>query len=95
VHAERVTHQVRIVIEGRVQGVGFRYFVQRRARSLRLTGRVWNRPDGRVEVDAEGERASLEALVDEVRRGPVAAEVSEAHTVWNEGPQRYEEFRTQ
>ena len=58
-------------VHGRVQGVGFRWFVQRVAQRLGLVGYARNMPDGRrVEVVAEGTRAGLEALLDELRRGP-------------------------
>jgi acylphosphatase len=67
---------VRFVVSGRVQGVGFRWFVLRSARSLGLTGYVSNLPDGHVEVVAagtEGQIAELEALL---RKGPPAARVT-------------------
>ncbi|MBI3971704.1 MAG: acylphosphatase [Chloroflexi bacterium] len=63
-------------VHGRVQGVGFRYFVQTEARRLRLSGYVRNCPNGRrVEVVAEGDRPSLERLVGAVRQGPPGAYV--------------------
>ena len=49
----------RFVVTGRVQGVGFRYFVRTLARELRLAGRVWNRPDGAVEIEAAGPEPAL------------------------------------
>jgi acylphosphatase len=58
------------VVEGNVQGVGFRYFVQEKASSLFLTGWVRNRWDGTVEVTAEGERRDLENLLRALQRGP-------------------------
>jgi acylphosphatase len=67
----------RYLISGMVQGVGFRYFAQRAARRLDLTGYVRNLRDGRVEVLATGEEKSLEALRTELLRGPRMAEVSE------------------
>lgn len=62
-------------IEGRVQGVGFRWSTVRAARRLGLHGRVWNRPDGAVEVHAGGETEALEALEEWLRAGPPAARV--------------------
>ena len=47
------------LVNGKVQGVGFRYFVCRQARGLNLSGWVRNRPDGKVEVLAEGEQSEL------------------------------------
>jgi acylphosphatase len=71
------------VIRGDVQGVGFRYFVMRQARSLDLRGWVRNREDGSVEMVAEGERADLERLLDDVRRGPSQARVGDVRVDWS------------
>ena len=49
----------RFVVTGRVQGVGFRFFVRALARELKLAGRVWNRPDGAVEIEAAGPEPTL------------------------------------
>lgn len=65
-----------IIITGRVQGVGFRYHTQRTAQALGLKGWVRNRPDGAVEVWAEGEESALEGLLDWLRHGPPTARVS-------------------
>lgn len=54
-------------VHGRVQGVGFRYWVQGRAREVGVTGWARNLPDGRVQVVAEGSRAACEALLAAVR----------------------------
>jgi len=59
-----------------VQGVGFRYFVHRAARQLRLTGYTRNLRDGRVEVYAIGAADSLGELRRELERGPGASRVS-------------------
>ncbi len=63
-------------ISGRVQGVGFRYFVVRAARELGLTGWVRNRHDGSVEAMVAGEAAAVDALIDSARRGPAQAMVT-------------------
>lgn len=76
--------RLRASVAGRVQGVGFRYFVLERARALSLTGYVRNEYDGSVEVVAEGPRRSLEELVDELRVGPRSASVREVVTDWSE-----------
>ena len=70
------------IVDGIVQGVNFRYYTQERARSLRLTGWVRNRADGSVEVLAEGPRASLDQLLEFLRRGPPAASVTEVKEEW-------------
>jgi acylphosphatase len=84
--------RVRIVVQGRVQGVGFRSFVWMRARQLGLAGEVRNRPDGRVEVVAEGERTHLDELLRVLWTGPPAARVSDVTAAWDEGRARYEGF---
>ena len=72
-------------VEGRVQGVGFRYFVQETAMSLGVSGWVRNRWDGSVEVLAEGERATLEQLLTALQRGPRMSFVSNVQVAWGDG----------
>ena len=66
----------RLRVEGRVQGVGFRAWTAWRARDLGLRGWVRNRPDGSVELEAEGRPAELSRLREDVRHGPPGARVS-------------------
>jgi acylphosphatase len=69
---------MRAIVRGRVQGVGFRYFVLRRAEALGLRGWVRNLPDGRqVEIEAEGAEEAVESLLAAVRQGPLGARVDE------------------
>lgn len=63
------------IVSGHVQGVGFRFFVNRAAAIEGLHGWVRNLPDGSVEIQAEGEAAALERFERSVRRGPAAARV--------------------
>jgi len=63
-------------VRGRVQGVGFRYFAQRAASGLGLTGYARNVDDGRVEVYAAGPAAKLDELAGLLHRGPRMAEVT-------------------
>ena len=72
------------LVEGRVQGVGFRFFVRDRAHSLGLSGTVRNLPGGSVRVEAEGSRESLEALIQELNQGPPAARVERVGVEWHE-----------
>lgn len=65
----------RYLITGRVQGVGFRYFVLRRAQELGLAGWVRNRPGGAVEVEAWGGEAVLSVLESHLGTGPRSARV--------------------
>jgi acylphosphatase len=67
----------RYIISGRVQGVGFRYFVQETASREGLHGWVRNRPDGRVEAAAEGEAESVERFEAALRHGPPGARVEQ------------------
>ncbi len=60
----------RFVVHGRVQGVGFRYFVQNEAVQLGLSGYVKNRADGTVEVCASGDREQVEDLKGRIAEGP-------------------------
>ena len=68
--------RLHVVVRGRVQGVGFRWFVREQARRLDLAGWVKNRDDGGVEVVAAGSGAAVEKLRDHLRRGPEGAVVA-------------------
>jgi acylphosphatase len=65
----------RYLVAGRVQGVGYRYFVMREAESLGVTGYARNLSDGRVEVVAEGSGEVLDAFEARLREGPAFANV--------------------
>jgi acylphosphatase len=58
-----------IVLSGRVQGVGFRYFVQQKANECQITGWVKNLPNGKVEIEAEGEEQDIHCFVDYLKIG--------------------------
>lgn len=73
---ERVAFQV----DGRVQGVGFRWFVVRNAERLGLSGWVRNRDDGAVEGEAQGASAALADFLAAIGRGPSLARVGEVRT---------------
>jgi acylphosphatase len=70
------------VVRGRVQGVGFRWYVTSVARTLPITGWVANEPDGSVRCIAEGARDDLEQLLDELREGPPGAVVRSVDVAW-------------
>jgi len=70
------TKAKRFYVSGIVQGVGFRYFVERAARHLKLAGYVRNLSDGRVEAYAIGSVESLTSLRMSLERGPMSASVS-------------------
>lgn len=65
----------RFLVRGRVQGVGFRWFVEREAHTLGIAGWVRNNHDGSVEVLAQGTRDQLSGLHSRLREGPRAARV--------------------
>ena len=70
----------RVVVRGRVQGVGFRVSAERRAESLGVSGWVRNRPDGAVEAEVEGRPGDVDALVSWLARGPRGARVDAVET---------------
>jgi len=80
-------------IEGRVQGVGFRAFVQREALKLGLTGWVRNRWDGSVETLVEGDQGDLEGFLLVLRRGPAASNVSNIRTSWGSATGEFKSFQ--
>ena len=67
----------RFLVRGRVQGVGFRWFVEREAHILQIAGWVRNNPDSTVEVFAQGARDQLSGLHQRLREGPRASRVDE------------------
>ena len=74
--------QVQLFVRGRVQGVYFRASAQREAKRLGVTGWVKNRPDGAVEIFAEGEEEELKELIGWANRGPTAARVERVDVRW-------------
>jgi acylphosphatase len=81
--SENETQTLRALIRGRVQGMGFRYFVEAHARALGLTGFVRNLSNGTtVEVVAEGPMIALETLLAGLRRGPPLARVEKVDVSW-------------
>ena len=84
---------MRIVISGRVQGVGFRYATYRQAVSLGLTGWVANRYDGSVEAEFEGPRSALDLMLDWCKTGPRYADVQHVTPEWSAGDSKYNDFR--
>jgi acylphosphatase len=73
--SEKLIQARRFLVRGRVQGVGFRWFVEREAHILGIAGWVRNNHDGTVEVMAQGTRDQLSGLHSRLREGPRAARV--------------------
>ena len=71
-----------ILIEGRVQGVGYRDYARRRASGLGLEGWVANLRDGRVRLRVEGQREQIEALVRALEQGPPLSRVAKVDVHW-------------
>ena len=76
----------KLVVSGRVQGVGFRYFVVREAEALGLAGWVRNLPDGRVEVVVSGEDVPVGVIEGRLWQGPPHARVAGVETSPVEAP---------
>lgn len=69
--------RIGVLVQGRVQGVGFRYFAESTARELALTGWVRNTPDGNVELEAQGSEEGITGFIAELRNGPRTGYVSD------------------
>lgn len=85
--------QIHLVVRGRVQGVFFRASAQREARRLGLTGWVKNRPDGFVEIVAEGEEDDVKDLLSWSQHGPTTARVEQVDVRWRSYTGEYAGFR--
>jgi acylphosphatase len=83
----------RVIVHGRVQGVGFRYSLARQAQSRGVAGSAANRPDGTVEVVLEGEPEAVESLVRWCKQGPRGAVVDHVD-VTEEQPEGLRSFAT-
>jgi acylphosphatase len=66
----------RLILKGKVQGVGFRWFTRKAAQELGLVGQVRNLPDGDVEVEVAGGPGPLDAFRERLRQGPPGARVT-------------------
>lgn len=80
------------VIDGHVQGVGFRAFVVEIAESMEVTGWVRNTFEGNVEVLVEGYRENLDIILEYLRRGPRSAFVTRVDQAWSEATGEFERF---
>ena len=86
--------RVTALVSGQVQGVGFRYWVRRRAEPLGLAGSATNLRDGRVEVVAEGPREACETLLDAFYSGRAPGRVSGVDVSWSAPTGEVSGFRT-
>ena len=83
---------VKLVVSGRVQGVGYRYFIARTASELGINGYVKNLYSGDVEIFAEGRKEFLEELIKIAKSGPPHAYVDTARIEWLEFNDKYDNF---
>jgi len=82
----------RFIVRGRVQGVGYRYFAVRAARSAGVAGTVRNLPDGSVEVIAEGSPSAIARLKSDLERGPSFSSVTSVDEIEGVVTGRYSSF---
>ena len=73
-----------LIVTGKVQGVGFRWFVRENARRAGLAGWVQNLPDGSVEIAVDGDEAAVDALERAVNTGPTGARVESVARIAND-----------
>lgn len=84
--------RAKILVSGRVQGVGYRAFTCRMAASRGLAGGVENLDSGQVTVDVEGSRSALEEFLADLKKGPVGARVTQVQVEWGNATGRYHDF---
>lgn len=89
---ENIT-RAHVLVEGRVQGVGYRAFVFRNAIGEGLSGWVQNLSDGRVELEVQGPRESIELFLAALKRGPSLAHVDQLHVNWLNAQRESDGFR--
>ena len=80
------------VVYGRVQGVSFRHYTRLEAQRLGVVGWVANRPDGAVQVVAEGDEPVLRQLVAFLQHGPAMAHVTDVEMVWSAATGEFSRF---
>ena len=81
-----------MVIIGKVQGVGFRYFVLRQAQELGITGWVSNKSNGDVEALAQGDKEDLDQFIAKVKQGQSLSMVDDVILNWEDGQENYTSF---
>jgi len=81
-----------LILDGRVQGVGFRFTVADIASTRKVKGFVRNEPDGSVYVDVEGRKSELEAFVRDIYRSPVGPGIRQEHREWKEASGTFNRF---
>jgi acylphosphatase len=84
--------RMHITVEGRVQGVGFRFYTQQQAQAYQIKGWVKNNSSGTVEMEAEGEKADMDRFLDSIRKGPSFSNVEQVNIEKLEALKGYHSF---
>lgn len=84
--------RIRILIEGRLQGMNFRYHTQQQAEKLGLVGFVRNLSDGRIEIDAQGEEDKIEQMLAWCQEGPQNTQIKSILFRYDEPVERHTDF---
>ena len=85
--------RAKIIVQGRVQGVGYRYFTYHEARKLELVGTVQNLYNGDVKLQVEGDKSAIHALVKSLRIGPALADVQDVIVDFQEYKNEFKTFQ--
>ena len=83
---------VNIIIKGKVQGVGYRYFTLKKAQELHIIGWVKNQSDGTVALFGQGNKRNLELLIAILKQGPSFSKVDEVIVNWEHEQAEYIDF---
>jgi acylphosphatase len=84
--------RIHVFYSGRLQGVGFRITAEETARNLGVVGWVKNLRDGRVELVAEADEATLERFLDVIRTGPMKNFITQVELSWSNATETFDEF---
>ncbi|OYD09652.1 acylphosphatase [Paludifilum halophilum] len=84
-----------IIVHGRVQGVGFRYYTQRIAAQYRMVGWVRNKADGTVEIDAQGDKEQMDSFLRAVKKGSPHSKVTQIDIDQGLELKKYRSFQIQ
>ena len=82
----------RILVSGRVQGVGFRYFAESVAEKYGIRGYVRNTADGRVEIECQGDDEEIRPFMDDIRKGPAFSMVTDVRVEDFKSSRKYNFF---
>ena len=83
---------VKIIVSGRVQGVGFRYFIAKIADNFELKGYAKNLFNGDVEIQAEGRKEYINMLINKAKTGPSNSKVNSCKVEWLDFKNKYDNF---